>query len=65
MAGRILTYREVCERTGQSRAGIWRLVKGARFPQPVSLGTPRRVGFYEDEVQSWIETRPRVSYLER
>ena len=62
MASRILTYREVCRRTGQSRAGIWRLIKDERFPQPVSLGTPRRVGFYEAEVEEWIESRPRVSY---
>ena len=59
---RILTYAEVCRRTGQSRTGIWRLIRDGKFPQPVDLGTPRRVGFYESEVQDWIDARPRVSY---
>ena len=59
---RILTYSQVMARTGQSRTGLWRLVKAGRFPQPVDLGTPRRVGFYEHEVQDWIDARPRVTY---
>ena len=62
MSRRIITYREVCRRTGQSRTGLWRLIKAGKFPQPVDLGTKRRVGFFEHEIQEWIENRPRVSY---
>ena len=62
MSERIINYNEVIRLTGQSRAGIWRLVKAGRFPAPIDLGTGRRVGFFEDEIQAWIENRPRVSY---
>lgn len=58
----IINYNEVIRLTGQSRAGIWRLVRAGRFPAPVDLGTGRRVGFFESEVQDWINARPRVVY---
>jgi len=29
------------------------------FPKPIQL-SPNRVGFYEDEVDSWLAKRPRI-----
>ncbi len=62
MSSRLFSYKQVCARTAQSRAGLWRLIKAGKFPRPVDLGTGRRVGFVESEVQEWINARPRISY---
>ena len=62
MSQRIISVAETCRRTAQSRSGLWRLVKAGRFPTPVSLGTPRRIGYHEAEVEEWIAARPRVEY---
>ena len=32
-----------------------------KFPAPIVIG-PNAIGWYEDEVEDWIESRPRVHY---
>ena len=60
---RILRVRKVCERTGLSRSTVYKMseagqeVTGA-LPRALQLG-PRAVGWYEDEVAAWIESRQR------
>lgn len=53
---RLITYAEVLDKTGLSRALIHRLIAAGDFPTPVELA-PRRVGFLESEIETWIENR--------
>jgi prophage regulatory protein len=54
----ILSPKEVVKRTGLSRVTLWRLEKSGQFPKRVNL-TEARVGWEEDEIDEWIESRPR------
>ncbi len=54
-------YKLVEERTGKSRVQLWRDIKAGRFPSPLELG-PNSVGWYEDEVDEWLASRPRRTY---
>lgn len=58
MTRKILRGPEVQSRTGKSRTQIWRDVRAGRFPAPVELGV-NSVGWFEDEVESWLDSRPR------
>ena len=55
---RILREREVQRRTGLCRITIWRLERLGDFPKRLRLAQ-NAVGWKEDEIQSWIDTRPR------
>jgi len=57
---RILRRAEVVELTGLSGTTLWRLRRRGEFPDPVQLAQ-QRVGWIEDEVIEWIESRPRVA----
>ena len=54
-------YKAVESRTGKSRVQIWRDVRARRFPAPLELG-PNSVGWFEDEVEDWLASRPRRHY---
>ncbi len=56
---RIIGPEETMERTDLSRSTLWRMEKKRKFPQRVTV-SENRVGWYEDEVNEWIDTRPRV-----
>ena len=58
---RILRPKEVRSRTGYGRTMLWAKSRDPNdaFPSPVQLG-PNSIGFYEDEIDEWLETRPRV-----
>ena len=56
---RIIGPEETMERTDLSRSTLWRMEKKGKFPQRVIV-SENRVGWYEEEVSEWIETRPRV-----
>ena len=58
---RLIGIQAVERLTGRSRTTIRRYRAAAEidFPRPVELG-PRDLGWFEDEVLAWIETRPRV-----
>ena len=57
----ILRDPEVLARTKLSRVQRWRRVRKGTFPAPVQLG-PNSIGWYEDEIETWLAERPRVSY---
>ena len=59
---RILRTPEVVRITGLSKTTIWRRVKSGDFPAPVKLGSlaTRSVGWREDEVKNWIDSRPAI-----
>ena len=55
----ILRKRAVRQRTGLSDTTIWRLEKAGEFPQRIQITDAGAVGWYEDEVDSWIHERVR------
>ncbi|MBT3923558.1 MAG: AlpA family phage regulatory protein [Nitrospina sp.] len=54
----MLNPSEVVKKTGLSRVTLWRLEKIGQFPARVNL-TEARVGWPENEIDEWIESRPR------
>ena len=59
MSRRVLRLKDVKEATGLSRSSIYALQQQGIFPQSIRVG-PKATGWYEDEVQNYIETRPRT-----
>lgn len=53
---RILSKRQVKELVLYSPQHIARMEKAGRFPKRVQLG-PNRVGWVEDEVLDWLQSR--------
>ncbi len=58
MARKILRHPHVIERTGLSGPQIWRLEKAGSFPARVQISVGA-VGWFEDEIDAWIDARPR------
>lgn len=58
MSKRLLPRREVEQRTGLSRASIYRLMRRGELPEPIKVG-PRAVRWPESEIDSWLAGRPR------
>ncbi len=58
---RIQRPKVVMARTGLGRTSLWSKSRDPDdpFPAPVQLG-PNSIGFFEDEISRWLETRPRV-----
>lgn len=58
----LLSVKQVLEKTGLGcRSTLWRAVKANTFPSPLILG-PRRIRWRSDEVDAWINERPRRTY---
>ncbi len=55
---KILKPNEVVAKTGLSRVTLWRLETNGNFPARINL-TDGRVGWKEDEIETWIDSRPR------
>lgn len=45
--------------TSLSRTSVWRGVREGWFPSPVSV-SPGRIAWFEDEVTTWLASRPRL-----
>ena len=59
-ARRIIRKPEVRRRTGYSDTTIWRKEKAGQFPKRIALSPDgMAVGYYEDEVDAWINSRLR------
>ena len=60
---RIMRTPEVVRITGLSKTTIWRRVRSGDFPAPIRLGglATRSVGWREQEVENWIDTREVVT----
>lgn len=50
----LLRLPEVIQRTGLSRATIYRFIEKNAFPQPVKILNSRIVSWRSDEIQAWI-----------
>jgi prophage regulatory protein len=53
---RLLRLRNVIDRTGISRSGLYLKIYNNQFPKSIKLST-RTVAWIEDEVDQWIEQR--------
>ncbi len=58
---KIIRGKVVVERVGKSRVQIWRDVRADLFPLPVEIG-PNAIGWFEDEIDAWLASRPRRTY---
>ena len=58
MVRRIIRLPKVMEITGLSRSTIYALQKRGIFPKSIKIA-PRASGWFEDEVQDYLKTRPR------
>jgi len=61
---RILRRPELKERTGLSNAQRDRLEAAGKFPRRVLL-SERAVGWHSDEIDDWIQSRPRAELASR
>ena len=41
-----------------NRKSVYNWVRKGVFPEPVQVG-PNKIGWYEDEVAAWLDSRPR------
>ncbi len=57
---KIIGSEQTVKKVNASRVTIWRWERDGLFPARVQLG-PRRVGWYEDEIDEWLKSRPRVN----
>lgn len=55
---KILRLNQILEATGLKRTSLYQLIAADKFPAPLRLGE-RAIGFYEDEVAAWCQTRER------
>ncbi len=53
----LLIKKEVVAMTGLCAVIIWRRIQAGDFPKPRQL-TPNRVGWPEDEINQWEDSRP-------
>ena len=56
MAKRLLRLPAVLDRTGTNSSDIYEGMKEGTFPKSVPIGQ-RTVGWVEDEIEAWIESR--------
>lgn len=57
---RFIRIQEVCQITGLSKGGIYKLIRESKFPPPVKL-TERSSGWADDLVMQWAEGRATQS----
>ena len=61
---RILSAKEVAEKTSFSTGHLRRLAKENKFPKPVQI-SENRSGWLEEDVNKWIESRIRANRYEQ
>ena len=60
----IAGWKALCTKLGKpqsARVQIWRNIQAGTFVAPLELG-PNSIGWYEDEIDAWLESRPRRTY---
>ncbi len=50
---KLLTLRDVIEKTGFKKSTIYKFIKTRKFPKPVKFGTSSR--WLEEEIDLWIK----------
>ena len=56
---RLLNVREVGKLVGLAPPSLWQMVRERRFPVPLRL-SPRATRWRSDEIEAWIDSRPRT-----
>lgn len=56
---KIIGKKEMCKKLGVGETTLYRMVKRGDFPAPIQI-SPRRVGWEENEGDTYIDSRPRV-----
>lgn len=59
---KILNAKQVTQITNLSRVTLWRMERAGKFPQRISI-SPNRVGWRDDDINNWIDSRPQVSSI--
>jgi prophage regulatory protein len=59
MNRKVIRKKEVMRRTGLSSTTLWRLERNGEFVPRIRL-SKQAVGWYEDEVNDWLEKREPV-----
>ena len=49
------------KKNGKSRVQNWRDVRDGKLPPPIELGR-NSIGWFEDEIDAWLEALPRRRY---
>ena len=60
MSVKILRLKDVQRMTGLSRSTIYAEIAKDNFPRQVKLTGARSVGWYENAIIQWIESRQKV-----
>ena len=56
---KIIRWPEVSDLTGiKARSTAWRRMRAGTFPESIVTGD-NSIGWYNDEIQDWIDSRPR------
>ena len=62
---RTIDCKTVMDKIGiKGRSTVWRKVRDGSLPAPIVTGANRR-RWFEDEIDAWLASRPRVSYAPR
>jgi|TARA_B100000315_G_scaffold111505_1_gene102289 predicted DNA-binding transcriptional regulator AlpA len=59
---KILNAKQVTQITNLSRVTLWRMERAGKFPQRISI-SPNRVGWRDDDINDWIDSRPQVGSI--
>ena len=56
---KILSHKQTLEAVGNpDRKTLHNWTEAGIFPEPVQIG-PNKIGWYQDEIGDWLESRPR------
>ena len=58
---KVIDSKALAKRVPKSRVQRWRDIKAGKFPPPIEIG-PNKLGWYEDEIDDWLASRPRRTY---
>lgn len=50
----VLRIKEVMQKVGRSRSGVYSMVQEKKFPPPFKLGGSRASGWIKSEVDEWL-----------
>jgi len=59
-SSRLLRKNEVLELCAMSHSTLYRMIKKGSFPEPVAVTGQRSVAWRADDIERWINARPRV-----
>jgi prophage regulatory protein len=55
MSKKFIRLPEVKNKTGLSRSSIYLRMSNGEFPQSISLGNSRAIGWLESDINAWLE----------